>query len=148
MGTKVSAGPGKSSAKWCHFAFETEDAPQALHRLSAAAGIPKERAALSFLLAGAMSNPQNSTKKNPAPPPEAGEIVPVRIISDPFPIPSGYGRYGCSGLGAILVEGTKQAMEKQPSGALLRLARKLPERRDPKSGALIMHCPDNYSLTI
>jgi hypothetical protein len=39
----------RSSAKWCHFAFECEDAPEALRRLSAAAGIPKDRATLSFL---------------------------------------------------------------------------------------------------
>jgi hypothetical protein len=39
-----------SKAKWCHFAFDTETAPPALHKLSAAAGIPKERATLSFLL--------------------------------------------------------------------------------------------------
>ncbi|MDR1654462.1 MAG: rRNA methyltransferase, partial [Treponema sp.] len=38
--------------KWCHFAFTTGDAPAALRKLSAAAGLPKDRAALSFLFAG------------------------------------------------------------------------------------------------
>lgn len=138
-GPKDSGLPGKTSAKWCHFAFETEGAPRALHSLSAAAGLPKERAALSFLLAGPVVN---TGHKDPSPPPAAGEIFPVRIISDPFPIPSGYGRYGCSALGAILVTGTREAMEKQISGTLLRLARRSPERRDPKSGALIIPWPD------
>ncbi|MDR2797539.1 MAG: rRNA methyltransferase, partial [Treponema sp.] len=43
--------PG-GKAKWCHFTFDTEDAPAALQTLSAAAGLPKERASLSFLLTG------------------------------------------------------------------------------------------------
>ncbi|MDR2027908.1 MAG: rRNA methyltransferase, partial [Treponema sp.] len=102
--------PGKSSAKWCHFSFETEDAPQVLHRLSAAAGLPKERATLSFLLAGPGSTEGSDTTANRANgPPAGGEMLPVRIISDPFPVPSGYGRYGCSGLGAVLLVGTRQA---------------------------------------
>jgi hypothetical protein len=31
--------------KWCHFAFDTQDAPRALLGFSAVAGLPKERAA-------------------------------------------------------------------------------------------------------
>ena len=38
--------------KWCHFAFDTTDAPSGLHKLSRAARLPKERAVLSFILAG------------------------------------------------------------------------------------------------
>jgi hypothetical protein len=137
-----AAATGKGSAKWCHFAFETEDAPQALHRLSAAAGIPKERAVLSFLLAGPLlstefssDDTKNRTKKNPIHRPES---FPVRIISDPFPIPSGYGRYGCSPRGAVLLAGTRRDIEEEPPGTLLRLSLKPPEQRDPKSGALIV----------
>jgi hypothetical protein len=44
--------PGKTASKWCHFAFDTQSAPAVLRRLSMAAGLPKERATLSFLLAG------------------------------------------------------------------------------------------------
>jgi hypothetical protein len=44
--------PGKTASKWCHFAFDTQSAPAVLRHLSTAAGLPKERATLSFLLAG------------------------------------------------------------------------------------------------
>jgi hypothetical protein len=55
-GPAAGGGPirdaGKGLSKWCHFAFDTQGAPAGLQRLSAAAGLPKERATLSFLLAG------------------------------------------------------------------------------------------------
>ncbi|MCL2609545.1 MAG: small ribosomal subunit Rsm22 family protein, partial [Treponema sp.] len=35
--------------RWCHFAFDTEDAPAKLKQLSLAAKLPKERAVASFL---------------------------------------------------------------------------------------------------
>ncbi len=47
------AGQNGANGKWCNFAFETDDAPKKLLALSASAGIPKERAVLSFVLAGA-----------------------------------------------------------------------------------------------
>ncbi len=47
------AGQGGANGKWCNFAFETDDAPKKLLALSASAGIPKERAVLSFVLASA-----------------------------------------------------------------------------------------------
>jgi hypothetical protein len=55
--------PGvRGVSKWCHFAFGAQDAPAALRRLSTAAGLPKERATLSFLLAGpARANQTNLT---------------------------------------------------------------------------------------
>ena len=129
---------GRAKARWCHFAFTTGDAPQDLHRLSAAAGFPKERAVLSFLLAGPR------TGKLPAPP---GSPLPVRIISDPFPLswgggspvrPGGYGRYGCSAQGLILVTGTREKTESGEPGTLLRLTPPAGEQRDPKSKALIV----------
>lgn len=127
--------PG-GKAKWCHFAFETQDAPSALLKLSAAAGLPKERASAGFLLAG----PQDKeTSKETS--------LPARIISDPFPVSAGksrsdeaflYGRYACSVQGMILVTGTRGLIEKQESGRLLHLDYKPPLRRDPKSTALIV----------
>jgi hypothetical protein len=121
-------GPGKG--RWCHFAFDTKDAPRELRRLSAAAGLPKERAVLSFLFAG---------------PQEAGLCPPqpaIRVISDAFPLNRGpYGRYGCSGQGLVLVEGNRSAVEKIPSGALLSAADCAAPKtplRDPKSGALLV----------
>lgn len=119
----------KHGAKWCHFVFDTRDAPQQLLRLSASTGIPKERAALSFLLAGA---------SNTAFPP--GHL-PVRIISDAFPLTElggqKFGRYGCSAKGLILAAGEYRAVEALASGALAYFPSSAEKSRDPKSGALI-----------
>ncbi len=43
-------GKGGATGKWCNFAFDTDDAPKKLLALSAKAGIPKERAVISFVL--------------------------------------------------------------------------------------------------
>jgi hypothetical protein len=119
----------RQKAKWCHFSFDTHDAPIKLLKLSAAAGVPKERAVLSFLLAG----------KNPSPflekPAAKDRPCKVRIISDAFPVGSFYGRYGCSGLGAVLVRGSREKIEALGSGDLSEV--KICPQRDPKSGALI-----------
>ena len=116
---------GKS--RWCHFAFETGGAPRALHTLSAAAGIPKERAVLSFLLTGA----------SPAPQAESGAQA-VRILSDEFPLPGGrVGRYGCSEMGLVLAAGGKRLMHGIASGDLIPAVLTGTEPRDPKSGALV-----------
>ena len=120
--------------RWCHFAFDTQDAPDALHRLSAAAGIPKERAVLSFLLAGTRGQAmcRQDTCKQP-------EIIPARIISDAFPLPQDQcGRYGCSEQGPVLVTGKRADIEKLSSGTLINALPVKPLRRDPKSGALVV----------
>ena len=110
-----------SKAKWCHFAFDTENAPKALHRLSAAAELPKERAVLSYIFAGRASGETKPEK--------------TRIISDPFPVGKLWGRYGCAGPGLILVRGNRKDIENLPSGAL----KELPPggQKDGKSGAFI-----------
>ena len=116
--------------RWCHFAFETTDAPKDLHRLSSAAGIPKERLVLSFLLTGAVS-PQT------APSAKTGQQG-VRIISDAFPLPdSRYGRYGCSARGLVLLAGEKNRVEKIVSGSLITPVFAA-DKRDAKSGALLV----------
>jgi hypothetical protein len=151
-------GGGRGKAKWCHFAFETADAPKNLRRLSAAAGIPKERAALSFLLAGPRSGgtagkeafgedtgvPLSATRR---------QTLAVRIISDPFPLPPAsmpgqrLGRYGCSAQGLMLAASSsitpagKQKTAELHSGTLLELPIPAGERRDPKSGALLLEVP-------
>jgi hypothetical protein len=119
----------KTASKWCHFAFDTQDAPAALLRLSAEAGLPKDRAVLSFLSAG----------------PAAGEEIrsadagfPVRIISDPFPVGGGqgeWGRYGCAEGGMVLVRGGGGRIKSLSSGILVEAVST--GLRDPKSGALI-----------
>ncbi len=43
--------PGLRTGKWCHFVFDTADAPAKLHKISEDAGLAKDRAALSFVFA-------------------------------------------------------------------------------------------------
>lgn len=127
--------PGGGNAKWCHFALDTAAAPEELRRLSAAAGLPKERAALSFLLSGPAGGPP------PAKEPEGGSAgFSARILSDPFPLSGAeagrFGRYGCSARGLVLAVGERGEIEARQSGDLAVLEEG-PERRDPKSGALL-----------
>jgi hypothetical protein len=134
-GSTNRAGSG-GKEKWCHFAFDTDDAPAKLHSLSVAAGIPKERAVLSFLLAG--GDTQGATPDN---------RIAVRVISDTFPVQNiggrlndhtaRFGRYACSAAGSVLITGSAEEMASTPAGTLLRLALPAGEKRDPKSGALI-----------
>lgn len=116
--------PGTQDAKWCHFAFSTDDAPLALLNLSAAAGIPKERATLSFLLAGGAG----------------GCAKGLRVISDAFPLDRAlYGRYACSDRGLVLLTGKKAIIKTYDSGMLLPSppAHTL-QKHDQKTGALIV----------
>jgi hypothetical protein len=127
--------------RWCHFAFETEDAPSALHRLSHAAGLPKERAVLSFLFTGPNNAKRSKSELTPTPliqeklTPTA-LMTQLRIISDAFFLPPRrLGRYCCSQNGMVLLAGTNSAIEKAASGALVNA--QLTDERDPKSGAPI-----------
>ncbi|MDR3167994.1 MAG: rRNA methyltransferase [Treponema sp.] len=135
--------PGGAKTKWCHFAFDTAGAPEELDRLSLAAGIPKERAVLSFLLNGPGTKPPDGSKE----PPREGASLPVRILSDPFPLTApregqktapSFGRYGCSARGLILVRGSREDVEQESAGDLLEVSLPGVEKRDPKSGALIV----------
>jgi len=115
--------------RWCHFAFDTDDAPAALHRLSHAAGLPKERAVLSFLFTGAADTPLANA-------PVANATPTLRVISDAFPLPPNrFGRYCCSHQGLILLAGAKKVIEDTASGALITAVIK--EERDAKSGAFL-----------
>jgi hypothetical protein len=120
-------GEGKGKPKWCHFSFNTDDAPAMLHKLSNAAGIPKERAVMSFLFA---HNSQNikAQKKSDNP-------TQVRVISDSFPVGSLYGRYACSCLGPVLATSSKAKMETIDSGSLINV--NIKGSRDQKSGAFM-----------
>jgi hypothetical protein len=153
-------GKEQGKQKWCHFAFSSGDAPKKLKDLSALAGIPKERAVLSFLLTGAEA-------MMPSP---AGNSIPVRVMSDAFPVKGAgggalnhqggalshrdgalyqrggalnqrggglYGRYGCSPLGAVLLSGSGEALNAVPAGTLLHLPPPEKKMKDPKSGALV-----------
>ena len=118
-----------SRQRWCHFAFETDDAPSALLRLSAAAGIPKERAVISFLFMGLASS---------KPVPEDS----LRVISDAFPLPyNSFGRYCCSRHGLVLLSGEKNTIMEAASGSLASAVLKK-GKTDAKSGALLAQMPD------
>ena len=117
--------PMRAKKRWCHFAFETDDAPEALHRLSHAAGLPKERAVLSFLFANRAGQKANEAENT------------LRILSDAFPLPHNRcGRYCCSEQGLALLTGEKNIIEKKYCGSLINDVI-MKGGRDPKSGALI-----------
>ena len=118
--------PGKK--RWCHFAFDAGDSPKELHRLSAAAKLPKQRLVFSYLLTKEISTVQK---------PET--LFQIRVISDAFSLPnSRFGRYGCSAQGLVLLAGTKSQTDKIPSGSLITHAINANGQRDQKSGALII----------
>jgi hypothetical protein len=139
-GKTILRGAGRTlgKGKWCHFTFDTEEAPAALRKLSAQAGLPKERAVLSFLLARLGGQGQSVQAC------QTGTDLRLRVISDAFPLPAAaadtrdtlFGRYCCSEQGMVLLTGKKSALEKAAPGALLEAACK-GNRRDPKTGALI-----------
>jgi len=143
---------GRRGAKWCHFAFETDEAPEALHRLSQAAGLPKERATVSFLWAGTGGNIPEASGQS------------LRVLSDPFPVgiaqkagpgrSSGrplsrdqrgspereLGRYACSEKGLILIKGPSPKVQGLAAGSFLELKETTLDREvDPKSGAPVIN---------
>lgn len=119
-----------SKNKWCNFAFNTEDAPQKLLKLSELAKLPKERATLSFISA----YPEEANHKE-------NENLLCRITSDPFRLPSyKTGFYACSKLGLVLLSFKPEEAENLKSGDLLEVKIKTPDllKTDEKSGAKII----------
>jgi ribosomal protein RSM22 (predicted rRNA methylase) len=127
--------------KWCHFAFETGDVSKDLHRLSAAARLPKERLVFSYLLAGPVSHNAVQTPSvavSGARTLDARTLC-VRVISDAFALPDRrFGRYGCCACGLVLLAGSKSRVESIVPASLLTLAFAEDGPRDAKSGALII----------
>ena len=141
------AGKGGANGKWCNFAFETDDAPKKLLALSASAGIPKERAVLSFVLAGAARESYASPKSGglsglekvsaidaACKPKNCGGLL--RVASDIIRLPPDgegqkprVGHYACSEQGLVLAlsKGGKRVY----SGDLLEVENDF----TPKSGA-------------
>lgn len=130
---------GKRGGKWCHFVLNTDNAPKKLHKLSKDAGLPKERATLSFVFAHKNETTQDiSIKENP---------FSLRIASDPIRIPGkGEGRYACSEQGLILLLGKRYAdptIQKLQSGDLVILPNPTIGKKqnlpiDAKTGAKII----------
>ncbi len=142
------SGKGGATGKWCNFAFDTDDAPKKLLALSAKAGIPKERAVISFVLAGAAQKSLASPKSGGLSSQEkvaSTEIVGkpktcgglMRIASDIIRLPPEregqkprVGHYACSEQGLVLAisKGGKRVY----SGDLLELETE--SFASPKSG--------------
>jgi hypothetical protein len=143
-GRKVNSKTVNTKNRWCHFAYTTTDAPKELNRLSAAAGIPKERLVLSYLLAGAHKERQKHTAHVSNTSYASHAAQKVRVISDAFALPDNKsGRYGCCSDGLVLITGNKSRIDKITSGELMPKNADIADgindsTRDPKSGALIM----------
>ena len=122
---------GRRGQKWCHFTVNSSDAPPLLHKLSAAAALPKEKVTLSFLLVSKKVLPVKS----------APGILDVRVISDAFPLPGGRtGRYACCEKGLALLSGGVR-IEKYRQGSFLQLEMPAKPVRDAKSGAFVLDLP-------
>ncbi len=133
---------GSRGSKWCHLTFPAESAPTKLQRLSAAAGLPKERASLSFVLAskgGHSTQPADGDKSR----------LDIRIISEPISLPGNrVGHYGCCRLGLALVEsavGRKSGPDRRLApGMLVRLPEPENPRIDRKSGAALLRIGQDF----
>lgn len=130
---------------WCHFGVDTDQAPKWLLDLSIEAGLPKERAVLSYLWAargaatrmpmGLIDPLHHSEKEKRA---RAGRGILVRVISEPFALPDGStGQYACSSLGYTLLKRPRGEESFEP-GDLLEVAASPMQRNDEKSGAIIL----------
>jgi ribosomal protein RSM22 (predicted rRNA methylase) len=98
---------GRRGGKWCHFVLNTDFAPKKLHKLSDKAGLPKDRASLSFVFAQNFENSQNEELK-------------IRVVSDLIKLPqNATGRYACSKLGLTLVKSNFANSKKFDSGSLI-----------------------------
>lgn len=119
-----------SSNKWCNFAFNTEDAPKKLQKLSENAKLPKERAVLSFISAIPVEN--DSLSKNV----DNGKNLELRVASDGFRLPGNCpGHYACSRLGLTIVTSSDDDLL---SGDFLKLKLTTDEEKlpiDEKTGA-------------
>lgn len=133
-GGKTTDSYGKN-AKWCNFAFDTEDAPEKLLKISEKAGLPKERAGLSFIVSKKIERAAESDSAEKI----ESEKTFIRIASDFIRLPelhkSGY--YACSRFGLLLAIDDHQIHP--VNGELLQInTPKMLNERDKKSGALIV----------
>lgn len=129
--TKECCMDGRKGGKWCHFVLDTSFAPKKLHKLSDKAGLPKDRASLSFVFAQNFEEIQNDELK-------------IRVVSDMIKLPqNATGRYACSRLGLTLVKSNFTSSKKFDSGSLIsteEATNKIESsaKIDTKSGAKII----------
>ena len=126
---------GRRGGKWCHFVLNTDFAPKKLHKLSEKAGLPKDRASLSFVFAQNFENSQNNLQN---------EELKIRVVSDSIKLPkNATGRYACSKFGLTLVKNNFENTKKIHSGTLITVENPSkeisnPTKIDVKSGAKII----------
>ncbi|GHU41293.1 hypothetical protein FACS1894190_09210 [Spirochaetia bacterium] len=109
---------GRRGAKWCHFVFDTHNAPPLLQKLSASCGLYKEDAALSFLFAARNKAHDNKHDNNS----EAGIVaVKLCVLSGSFLIGPAHARYACCKKGLAVIRGGKTAVENLPAGTVICL---------------------------
>ena len=130
---------------WCHFGVDALKAPAWLQALSEEAGLPKERAVLSYLWAArgaavrapvGMPEPHHGSERERRE--RAGRGILVRVISESFALPDGStGQYACSSLGYTLLK-RPRGEESFGSGDLLEVTSSPLQRNDEKSGAIVL----------
>ena len=120
--------------KWCNFAFGTEDAPRRLLKLSEAAGIPKERAVLSWLFLKKNIESQAAVKTENA---AGARLLEMRITSDEIKLPGGRtGFYACTERGlALAVDRSRRGFANGGKLVIQLLTDMRKLKRDKKSGA-------------
>lgn len=120
------------SAKWCNFSFSTENAPKKLLKLSESAGLPKERAVISFIFAG--------TKKEISAAEKDDKILFADVVSDPiFLPPHRAGFYSCSQNGMVLlVNGSGKKLKSGDKIKMSMLKDTDILEKDKKSGAVLI----------
>ena len=133
------AFPGTRNAKWCHFVRGTDEAPAALAKRSEAAGLPKDRAAVSFVFAENTGGALKAAAVSGASATDRQKNLAVRVVSDEIALPFGMnGRYGCSRWGAVLLTGRQ--LKDIKSGSLVSIkiddSKKSLLQKDKKTGFL------------
>lgn len=132
---------GSMTGKWCNFGFNTDSAPKRLLKLSEKAGLPKERAVLSFVVAQKSSDKKEkvleSTSISDLIKQNKSRKLRLRVASDFIKLPalhrSGY--YCCSELGLVLA--IDEHGVKPKNGELLEIPFPTGQlETDQKSGAL------------
>lgn len=120
------------SAKWCNFSFSTENAPKKLLKLSESAGLPKERAVISFIFAGTNQESLKAEKDD--------KILFADVVSDPiFLPPHRAGFYSCSQSGMILlVNGSGKKLKSGDKIKMSMLKNTDILEKDKKSGAVLI----------
>lgn len=123
---------GEQGKAWCHFNYDSEHAPAWLHKLSAECRLEKNNVSLSFLYVG--------LRKEEIETPREGEML-IRAVSESFRLDEGgFGQYGCAAQGQILLSAQGGAKTLYPGG-LIGMPIPEEEKRDEKSGALIVPLP-------